>query len=1018
MRRSALRRTVRRVGAAALGAAVLAAAAAPQVLPPEWFFDTPSRLLREAEAAFHGELLARNGMEALWTFDGPGLRGWYPDASEPIPAGGADPMHPSFPGTVLVPGRHGGARRFSGREESFFRTERVWEMSPQGFSVALWIRPKPLPRRQDVLATGDAGVWGLRLDGDRLCFDVTTSNGLRTVSCPFDRSRAGWTHVAFVSDPGARALRLYADGRLCAEEPGGGLSPAKWSLAFGAASWRKVRDPLRADLDDAAVWNRPLPADEIRRIAESPASLAELLGDRGGLLRLRFARIRAAVLPRLGRLRLRDLPRPLPRSDEPALCSLRISDSAWRHLSRGHARARASGCLTEGAATLRDAFLSIGGETVRCRLSLFGAPSFYPDSERPSYSVLPAEPGGTLPGGALRLVLSPPESCGWLGPLAAAFVAEETGLPVAPGCVPVRLRANGLDRGVYLLRDFSRCGGVAASERPPDWLEREGRHARFVTKAERDWVAPFQPSRTVAGAVRTWLSPEGRARVERRLAAAAGLVAADFRSPVPRPVRKRYARASVDLFRLLAPGPAPAAEAMVDATLFAGANVSPFRVVSDLPLAEAATKVPAGASLSFRSLAPEWIDDGGRVLRRPADAPVLVPFEASYRDPAGAVRVFPMEFRLMPESLGVPALSVWSGLVADKLRREDAVAFLHAAGPVRNEPDRVLSATAGTRGGLRFRGNSSFLDGRKRPLGLKTDLPHGVFPGSPTRALPMIDVRTDRLLLANALAFGLYRDFPRAGGPTNAAPRVVRAEVFLNGRYFGLQEFAERVDEDLLGAPEGDFVFYRYESVRPRDPDIKPVRPAPRDGDFAAPLAAAKALFAEPASPEWAEKVARTVDLDGFADFSILSNLFGNLNGGEKHWVFDEVAVFDRAHERFFYVPWDFDLTLRDAAKWIETDSDRRLLRDLPGYRERLAARWRELRAGVLAPDSLRARALALVDEIAPVLPFERRKWDGVPLEDAAADLERLRAEKIGCLEARAAMLDRRFGVRPEEGAP
>ena len=39
-----------------------------------------------------------------------------------------------------------------------------------------------------------------------------------------------------------------------------------------------------------------------------------------------------------------------------------------------------------------------------------------------------------LPGGARRLVLAPPESCGGLFPLAASLVAERAGLPVASGC--------------------------------------------------------------------------------------------------------------------------------------------------------------------------------------------------------------------------------------------------------------------------------------------------------------------------------------------------------------------------------------------------------------------------------------------------------------------------------------------------------------------------------------------------------------------------------------------------------
>lgn len=998
-------------GLAAAGVAVAALGGILKSMPKRWFADEPRERLYRRESAAHAEVLERGGLVAVWTFDGADLRGWYPGQKEPHP-GERDAYGAAWPGTTSVKGRFGDARRFSGRDDCYYETGCKWRNRGEDFTAALWMRPKEFPRRQDVMATAEAGMWGFRLEGERLCFDVpVATGGFTTVSCEFKRDRR-WAHVAFAMDREAGEMRLWVNGERRATEAWQAPLLRNLPFGFGVASENKLRNPYCGELDDAGVWERALGDEEIRRLAKGGKPLAEVYGLRKTLRRLWRARARVWWRDVLARLRWDNWPRPWGRGKGRLReVGLSFSDSAWRHLSRGHARARASGGLGGGGAKEVAGILAAGGEAVRCRVSLFGGATYYSGSRRPAYAVWPAEGEKCLPGGARRWVLSPPESSGWLELPGWAWVAEKTGLPVAPACETVHLRVNGMERGVYLLRDFSRTGTVPGMESS---CERRFLPCR-VSGHERFWVEPDETSRPVRRAIRTFMGEEEKNLLMRHLEEVGRVLEGDEWSPLPRMERKRQIRARLEEFRELPAGPAPAEEAVLDEYLLAGENLSPMRVVSDVPLDAARRKVPAGAELEFKSLAPEWMDDGGRVLQRPKKRPKHVEVEARYRGPDGAETLSTMAFRIMPETYGVPALGIWARSGTDKLRRQEAVAEYYGAGKPDNEPVWTLAGTRAGQGGLRFRGNSSFL-GPRRLFSLKLDEGHGLFPGNPTRSLTMINADTDWLRLLNALAFGLFREFPAEGGQKRMAPRVVWAEVYMNGCYFGLQEFCERVDEDMPGT--GEWTFFRHEKVAPRDPDIRPTRPTPREGDFEGPLDAARALFEEEGGEDWAERVEQLIDVDYFIDFQLLSTLFGNVNGTPKHFLFDEIAVFDRSRGKFFYIPWDFDLTLLGIGSWIETDSDRRLWKDFPGYGERMGARWRELRRGCLSSERMRARGKALLARIEEALAENWDYWYPDGKRKTAKQIRQRFERKMDCLEGRAAVLDAKFNEaeKPESG--
>ncbi len=988
-----------------------------------FWFDRPERRLKWRTELFLNDVADRDpGLRALWTFDERIPGGWFPDPLlVPTPELTVDHDTVAFPGTERVAGRHGDARRFSGDDESFLFSERSWKHeAEEPFTLAMWLRLKAFPLRQDILYSCESELLGLRMDDGRIVFDFVTDDGPCSISAPFARDGL-WRHVAVVANPAPEGGRIsiFVDGSLASEASLSSLPSFRIPFAFGCASLTRVRHPLCGDLDDVAVWNRALSADEIHSIAESSLSVAETLSSRHVRQRLSRAGLVSSVRASLGNVFLpwcdkgsSEVPDAPPVKVERV--SLRFGTGELRHLLRAHERARRSGALTAGTARAVGGFLTIGGRSVRCRVSLHGAPSFYADTPRPSFAIDPIPPETAFPNGARRFVLSPPEACGGLFPLAGALVAESSGLPVAPGCSLVDLRLNGNERGIYLMRDFSRMGGVAGLEEAPESGSMSRNRKNRAVESERAVIAPNALSKTVASTALAFLSPNARANIAVRLASAESLLAADPFSPAPPLRRRAFLHVAVAAWEPLLAERMTAQEAPLDATLFSGANVSPFRVVFDLPFERIAASVAPGASLRFHSLTPALLDDSGHIVLRPAEAPEEAHVEVTWRDAEGSERKEVLHFRIMPENIRIPTLCLWTGSLLEKLWKTDAAVEWYEPGPATNGPAHVLSATASGRGGLRFRGNTSFRTPRKS-LSLRTDVPNGFFGvGTPGRAIVVAGGFSERLVLGNAFSLGLFRDFPpRADGGSNVCSRVRRAELFINGRYCGLRECMERVDRDLPGSSSS--TFFRHAVASPRNPYMIPVHAPSRAAEEEATRAFFDAeLLAEgPAQGEsaasWGARVAARIDLGSAADIFLLSDLVGNMNGFPRPFPFDEILRFDPVSSRFDYVPWDFDRILHDANRSAATDSDRRFLSDLPGYNEQVSSRWRQLRAGPCADDALCARLDALWEESEGYLDCEAGLWGSdVMLTDVYRSYRSV-------LLSRARRLDALFGPSMEE---
>lgn len=876
-------------------------------------------------------------------------------------------------GTVCAPGVSGDALFFDGHDDTFFATGLLWQ--PRGdFSVSMWLKAEALPIRQDVVFQGRRDQIGFRIDSGNLVFDLPSTNGVASFSCPFT-SFGKFVHVAAVVEPSAGVVSLYVGGvRQCAGALCG-LNEPDWDVNIGRCALKGKHNAFRGALDELVLWDRALDGDEIAMMAGSPRGTrtAALKGGR----RLRIAKYRflsavAGAMDRIAGLaetnpvrhfRARRERRNLRRVD------IVLKKGALRRLLGAHASSVASGHRTPAATRSSRGHVMAGGHGSRCRISLCGGTLSYPESGRMPF-VLETEDGeGLMPGGVRRVILMPPESGGWLTRLAESEAWRLSGLPNPPPATElVSLGINGHSVGVYLMSDASRMLVQAGEDMNP--LAHDAKRPLDpMREAECSRLAPQKVSGRIKAAMDSQFSEDAMREYERRVRTAADLFMCDGHSPLP--AAKRAETLAESLAGAIAPRtPAAADSFLLDEDLLLGGNRAPWLVNRDLDFS--GVRVPDGWSLSFRSEAPEWIGDDGRIVKRPEKRPEFVTITATVTDAAGGSSVRSLEFRLAPEAGAVPALFIWTPVRFGRTHRTDAAVELVDPRQPGLEPAAFTATAAGGPGGVRYRGNSSFISGKKL-LNVKLDVPHGLFGATDTRSLLAINSYADPMRIWNGFAFSLFRSFPRSDGKDNVAPHVKLFEVFCNGRYCGLQEFAERIDWRLLG--DNRAAVFRHMTVAPRDTFVRQTSPDPCDADALGIYSSLIENLEREPTEESVAAVLGALDVDSAIDYQILYSLLANSNGSPyNYWTHDAIA-YRPSSGMLEFIPWDFDNGSDNRHKLVENKLDKWLEANVPGYLARRSARWSELRKTVLREDALVDAFDSLLDVHFDYLPSNRRRW-------------------------------------------
>ena len=631
----------------------------------------------------------------------------------------------------------------------------------------------------------------------------------------------------------------------------------------------------------------------------------------------------------------------------------------------------------------------LDGRVAEAHLFLDGSDISYGPSPRPSFVL--ELPDSTPFFGTTRLRLQPPETAGRATPFLLGRLRRRCGLPAATNGL-CRLMVNGSDYGCYVLEDFTR-DGVMPGDTPDIASDNVSRANDFGKLFEA--VATNRTDRLIHQ--HPW--PLTRAELLALHDAVAGeiapLIAADTLYPDGLDLLQRQFRE--DRCRVAETWPAadpamPPAERwarFLTPFMILGGNLSPDRLTEALDL-----HLPPlpGVRIAWRSSRPEIIDPlAGRVTRPVGNDPVLVELTAEVTDGTTHAEQT-MTLRVMPERIPLPTVALYLGEPVAKTRRVDAVIEIGEAGEDR--PARRLRATQGRRGGVNHRGNTSFWY-RKKLFAIKCDEPHRLFGDGVRRTVMTINSLQDPLFLNNSLAFDLFRACGTPEAPRHA-PHVRHAEFYVNGAYQGLFELCTRLDADLIPTP--GLIVYRHENVKPRLLTFRAARPARRDGDFMDPFLALQQVVETAPPQRWTGEVERVFDLSNLIDFQLLLNVMQNRNGEPfRFWFHDALLYQPGGRPPFSHVPWDFDLGLNGRPwMWIENNLMRRLTAELPEYRNQLAARWRALRAEILADDAVDRRLAARAAVLAPYIAHDHRRWRyGTPGEvEAALDVKRAVARR------------------------
>lgn len=198
--------------------------------------DTKSWVRNEL-AGFSPKSLA--GLSAHWSFDD----------FQDVKTSGTGSL--ACPGASLVPGKVGMALKFSGTKEGIALPVDPSGFARNGFTVVFWAKD---PEKKGGYFFNNNGNRGISLGLENRALRADTDSKHRWYkSAPLADE---WHHVAWTYD--GKAMRLYLGGKEVA------TSDISAPLQFGKNT--VIAPNLSGQLDELAIFQRPLSADEIARI--------------------------------------------------------------------------------------------------------------------------------------------------------------------------------------------------------------------------------------------------------------------------------------------------------------------------------------------------------------------------------------------------------------------------------------------------------------------------------------------------------------------------------------------------------------------------------------------------------------------------------------------------------------------------------------------------------------------------------------------------------------------------------
>ncbi len=868
------------------------------------------------------------GLLSSMPFDGPFLYDWAGDID-------VEEEH-----TRSVAGASGDARRFHGSKAAAIGTAALWSLLGDSYSVLLRIRFKEnSPRTQEVCQfSSPQGPIGFSWEDGFLRFRFQADGGVKLLETEVRRP-SNWHSFLVTADSGSRLVRLYDNGVLVAETQAVAETLPRGHIFIGKAQWH----PLFADVDEFDIWDRPLRPREIRAVSRRSFSASRHYAPRQDL-QLRAATLASRLLPAAVRTeeRLARAASFRSASVKVPVLAVHLSSADQRHLSVAHENAMRSGTRTEGGARLRNCRFSTARGMVDGRFCLDNPYVFGNRVRKPAYIAVADFDGD---GVQEHVRLFPPEEFPLFHP---GYDQERSLLSMSF----VHLSVNGAVSGLYCIEPFQRNG--------ESWV------------LDMAFYHPGSPLRKNPQRPFDLCDLLPAEEQNRRRGENLDLILSDPSSVWSRRewanIRKEASYAAARR------GFPPVSPSALNAL---GANLAPFLVTTNLDLAD-----PTLAQIRrWESSRPDVVSEGGGICRPEGDVPVRATLTGYDKKDRPCAK---FEFRVMPERPRLPVLMLYLAIPPTKVRRSDFTALYFPAG---GGEARRLSGFVGNGGGIKARGNTSFVKGVKKPFSLKFDEPHGIFGPEGDRGLYLFSSYGDSTRLRSRLCYDVFRSFHTPGAPC-IAPQVSWIEVFVNGEYYGVFEMCSRVKAPAFANESSIPELFKVKAETPVFAEVSARAfaqelPNIEDSCRVDSVNRLMAAVVGRTPDDFVKAVDENFYLANLIDFYLLVNFTDNEDG--------RVTNFILAHEtsgegRYYFIPWDYDKTFRPDIKPRDLANSlfSKMNSKYPGHVVSVYRRWRELRSGPLADSTLFAKIDADAGFLAPYMPFEYENlgWKGVRFED------------------------------------